>query len=107
MNSMNRRQFLKAAAVTAGVTIVPRHVLGGPGFIAPSDKLNIAGIGCGGQGGGDLGQMSKENIVALCDVDWERAAKTFAKDGGSAPYIMPDQGKHWRGGRGSNPRPPA
>jgi len=79
MNSMNRRQFLKTAAVTAGVTIVPRHVLGGPGFVAPSDKLNIAGIGCGGQGGGDLGQMSKENIVALCDVDWERAAKTFAK----------------------------
>src|SRR5512137_1280503 len=79
MNSMNRRQFLKTAAVTAGVTIVPRHVLGGPGFVAPSDKLNIAGIGCGGQGGGDLGQMSTENIVALCDVDWERAAKTFAK----------------------------
>ena len=79
MNSMNRRQFLKTAAVTAGVTIVPRHVLGGPGFVAPSDTLNIAGIGCGGQGGGDLGQMSTENIVALCDVDWERAAKTFAK----------------------------
>ena len=52
MNSMNRRQFLKTAAVTAGVTIVPRHVLGGPGFVAPSDTLNIAGIGCGGQGGG-------------------------------------------------------
>jgi predicted dehydrogenase len=79
MDSMNRRQFLKTAAVTAGVTIVPRHVLGGPGFVAPSDTLNIAGIGCGGQGGGDLGQMSKENIVALCDVDWERAAKTLAK----------------------------
>ncbi len=79
MNPVNRRQFLKTAAVTAGVTIVPRHVLGGPGFVAPSDKLNIAGIGCGGQGGGDLGQMSTENIVALCDVDWQRAAKTFAR----------------------------
>ncbi len=79
MNPVNRRQFLKTAVATAGVTIVPRHVLGGPGFVAPSDKLNIAGIGCGGQGGGDLGQMAKENIVALCDVDWERAARTFAK----------------------------
>jgi len=79
MGSMNRRQFLRTAVVTAGVTIVPRRVLGGQGFIAPSDKLNIAGIGCGGQGGGDLSRMEKENIVALCDVDWERAAKTFAK----------------------------
>ena len=76
---MDRRQFPKTAAVTAGATIVPSHVLGGPGFVAPSDKLNIAGIGCGGQGGGDLSRMDKENIVALCDVDWERAAKTFAK----------------------------
>ena len=79
MGSMNRRQFLRTAVVTAGVTIVPRRVLGGQGFIAPSDKLNIAGIGCGGQGGGDLSRMEKENIVALCDVDWEKAAKTFAR----------------------------
>ncbi len=79
MTLVNRRQFLKTSAVAVGVTIVPRHVLGGKGFVAPSDKLNIAGIGCGGQGGGDLGQMEKENIVALCDVDWDRASRTLAK----------------------------
>ena len=59
--------------------IVSRHVLGGQGYIAPSDKLNIAGIGCGGQGGGDLARMETENIVALCDVDWERAARCSRK----------------------------
>ena len=47
--------------------------------MAPSDKLNVVGIGVGGQGGGDISQMAEENIVALCDVDWERAARTFAK----------------------------
>ncbi len=66
-------------AAVASFTIVPRHVLGGPGFTAPSDKLNIAGIGAGGQALWDLDQVSSENIVALCDVDWERGAEGFAK----------------------------
>ncbi len=47
---MNRRKFLEATAATAAATIVPRHVLGGTGFVAPSDKLNISYIGCGSQG---------------------------------------------------------
>ena len=59
--------------------ILPRHVLGGKKYVAPSDKLNVAGIGVGGQGGGDISQMKEENIVGLCDVDWERAARTFKK----------------------------
>lgn len=76
--SLTRRQCL-AAAAAATLTIVPRHVLGGVGYTAPSEKLNIAGIGIGGQGGWDLEQMSGENIVALCDVDWDYANATFAK----------------------------
>jgi predicted dehydrogenase len=52
-------------------------VLGGQGQTAPSDKLHIAGIGIGGQGAGDLREMAGENIVALCDVDWNKAAGTF------------------------------
>jgi predicted dehydrogenase len=60
-------------------TIVPRHVLGGAGNTPPSEKLNIAGIGIGGQGADDLSQMESENIVALCDVDEEYAAETFAR----------------------------
>jgi predicted dehydrogenase len=51
---------------------VPRHVLG-RGFTPPSEKLNIAGIGIGGQGGGVLRDMAGENIVALCDVDTDKA----------------------------------
>jgi predicted dehydrogenase len=74
---MSRRDFMSGAAAVAAFTIVPRHVLGGAGNKAPSEKLNIAGIGVGGQGGGDIGNVSSENIVALCDVDQERAGGTF------------------------------
>jgi predicted dehydrogenase len=80
MKEISRRQFLNlSAAATSSLLILPRHVLGGKKQLAPSDRLNIAGIGVGGQGGGDLSRMESENIVALCDVDWERAARTFGK----------------------------
>lgn len=79
---MPRRQFLKTATGTAAAfTIVPRHVLG-RGTTPPSEKLNIAGIGAGGQGGGDINAVSGgNNIVALCDVDLRRASaiKKFPK----------------------------
>lgn len=65
----SRRDFLSTAAIAATVTIVPRHVLGGPGYKAPSDTLNIACIGVGGKGKADILGVSSENIVALCDVD--------------------------------------
>jgi len=74
---ISRRSFVKGTALsTAAFMIVPRHVLGGPNFIAPSDKLNIAGIGVGGQGGANLKALDDENIVALCDVDFGYASKT-------------------------------
>lgn len=77
---MNRRRFigLTSSGISA-VMIIPRHTLGGRGFIAPSDKLNIAGIGVGGQGAWDLKSVETENIIALCDVDWERAAESFER----------------------------
>jgi predicted dehydrogenase len=79
-NQISRRDFMKGAASSAMVfSIVPSHVLGIPGRQAPSDKLNIAGIGVAGRGAGDLGACSSENIVALCDVDWRHAAPTFKK----------------------------
>ena len=74
---LSRRDFLGGAAVTAVFTIVPRYVLGGVGHTPPSEKLNIAGIGVGGRGAADIREVSSENIVALCDVDERRAAKTF------------------------------
>src|SRR5215467_6025362 len=78
----SRRKFLKNASLAgAGFFIVPRHVLG-RGFIAPSDKLNIAGIGAGGKGESDLTEFAKSpyvNIVALCDVDDRQAKKSREK----------------------------
>ncbi len=78
---LNRRQFLgsTAAASAAAFTIVPRHVLGGTGFKAPSDKLNIAGVGVGGMGKNNVKHCADagENIVALCDVDWDYAGDVF------------------------------
>jgi predicted dehydrogenase len=59
--------------------VVPRHLLGGSGYIAPSDRIDVVGIGAGGMGGGDIATVSRlgANIVALCDVDDERAAGSF------------------------------
>ncbi|MBC7819975.1 MAG: gfo/Idh/MocA family oxidoreductase, partial [Planctomycetaceae bacterium] len=56
----SRRDFLAATTATAfSFTIVPRHVLGGQGQTPPSERLNVAGIGCGGMGGGDIATISK------------------------------------------------
>jgi hypothetical protein len=68
-NQINRRQAIAAGTTIAAMAIVPRHVLGGPGHTSPSEKLNIAGVGMGGMGTGDIRSMASENIVALCDVD--------------------------------------
>src|SRR5882757_2677085 len=84
----SRRKFIRDSAVVAGsFFIVPRHVLG-RGFIAPSDKLNIAGIGVGGKGKSDLAEFAKSpkvNIVALCDVD-DRQAVDSRKSFPNAKY---------------------
>ncbi|HYK92252.1 MAG TPA: Gfo/Idh/MocA family oxidoreductase [Acidobacteriota bacterium] len=78
LRGISRRSFLNTAAAAPGAfVIVRRDVLGGKGRVPPSDKLNIAGVGIGGQGAWDLGQVNTENIVALCDVDWDYAARTF------------------------------
>jgi predicted dehydrogenase len=90
---ISRRDFVKAS--TAGLAmfnIVPSHVLGLNGQTPPSGKLNIAGVGVGGMGGANVRAVCKplkdrvegqwpdsnsQNIVALCDVDWEHAKGTF------------------------------
>ncbi len=82
---MNRRSFIGTSTLAlGGFTIVPAHAVSGLGHIAPSDKLNVAGIGIGGMGRGDIEDLAKtENIVALCDVDWngsvERVFATYPK----------------------------
>jgi predicted dehydrogenase len=74
---MSRRQFVAGTSMAGAFTIVPRHVLGGPGFTAPSDKLNIACIGVGGRATDDMEELQSENFVAFCDVDWSRAVEAF------------------------------
>jgi predicted dehydrogenase len=59
--------------------VLPGWVLGLNGQTPPSERLNIAGIGVGGQGGQDVSQFPNHNIVALCDVDWAHAAGMFKK----------------------------
>ena len=81
--SLNRRHFLQQAATAAfSFQIVPRHVLGGPGHIAPSEKVTLGCIGIGGQGAGDIRDLDDTglaNIAALCDVDLDHAAGTIRK----------------------------
>jgi predicted dehydrogenase len=84
--SFARRRFLGVAMAAAAAAVVPRRVLGGPGHTPPSQRLNIAGVGVGGQGGWDLEQLAGQNIVALCDVDWQYAAHTFQKYPQAKPY---------------------
>jgi len=74
---ITRRNFMRSTAAAAmAFTIVPNRVFGKD---APSNKLNIAAIGVGGRGARDLAGVSKENIVALCDVDMERAAASIKR----------------------------
>ena len=71
-NSIKRRDFVKKSIAASSIFIVPRHVLGGTGYTAPSDQLGLASIGTGGKGSSDIINASvngRERIVALCDVD--------------------------------------
>jgi predicted dehydrogenase len=67
---VSRRKFVTTVATTgAGLTIVPRHVLG-RGFQAPSDTVNVAIVGIGGMGAANARNLMSQNIVAACDVDY-------------------------------------
>src|SRR5258705_520720 len=75
---INRRRFLVGASVgTAAFQILPGEILGLKGATSANEKLNLAGIGLGGQGSHDIAQFKNENIVALCDVDTAHAAGVF------------------------------
>jgi len=74
-SGISRRAFVEGVAGAAGLLIVPRHVLGGPGYQAPSDTVNIATVGyVHGMGTSNTNACAKENIVTLCDVDESDAA---------------------------------
>ncbi len=74
----SRRSFIKKGAIASSFFIVPRFTLGGAGYTPPSDRLNLAAIGAGGKGSSDIRNASvkgRENVVALCDVDFSGSAK--------------------------------
>ncbi len=78
-SEVSRRGLLKGTAAVAAFTMVPRQVLGGAGHTAPSEKLNIAGVGVGGMGRNNLKACETENIVALCDVDDAYAERAYVR----------------------------
>ncbi len=80
--SLKRREFIRKGAIAgAAITIVPRHVLGGTGYQAPSDQLTKGIIGVGGMG---LGHFNYENtrLLAVCDVDSARLRRAVEMGGG-------------------------
>jgi predicted dehydrogenase len=87
---ISRRKFIQNSAVAgAAFTILPRFVLGGKGFVAPSDTLYVAGIGVGGKGVEDLDKIAKSpnaKISFLCDVDDRMAADSVKKYSGAKYY---------------------
>ena len=78
-NESAKGALSRRAAIAAGLAplVVPRHVLGGSGYQAPSDKLAIAAVGVGGMGKNYLNGCKDEAIVALCDLDFDLSAPVF------------------------------
>jgi hypothetical protein len=79
LGSVTRRKFIYYSALAAGGAALTSYAKPRPRRVSPNDKLNIAGVGAGGKGGGDLRCCSDENIVALCDVSESSAAATRKK----------------------------
>jgi len=84
-DGMKRRDVLLAGAAGAGLLVLRSGMLAGAD--APSNKLNIAGIGVGGRGWSDLNAVAGENIVALCDVNEKNLARAAAKFPKAKTYI--------------------
>jgi hypothetical protein len=78
IDHLSRREFVRQAALAAtGVSVAAAGSFAGG--LSPNQKLNIALVGSGGRGASNLEGVKHENIVALCDVDRQRAAETFGK----------------------------
>ncbi len=100
--STSRRQFLKETTLAAaGFMIVPRHVLGGPGFIAPSDKVNVGIVGVGGRGKenvGDLLRLEDVQVTAIADPAeyWDLSEFYYRDPAGRGPVKQMVE-DHYRG----------
>ncbi len=96
----NRRQFLQASAATVAATIVPRHVLGGPNYVAPSDKVNIALIGAGGQGRTNVRALFRHKdaqVIAVADpIEQEDLSRFYFKGLAGRKPVQAEIEKYYR-----------
>ena len=98
---VGRRQFVaRGAAAAAAITIVPRHVLGGQGTVAPSDKVNVAIIGVGGQGRTNFRALAQEDncqVIAIADPceEWDLSPYYYGGKGGRGP-VREEIEKHYQ-----------
>ncbi|MBL7139833.1 MAG: Gfo/Idh/MocA family oxidoreductase [Planctomycetes bacterium] len=104
-SNMSRRTFVGSAAAAGVMTVLPRHVLGGAGYVAPSGKVTVAHIGMGTQGLRELGALLAEpevQVVAVCDpntdtsdyVEWSKGSvrRTIRELLGDASWRAGDDG---------------
>ena len=97
---LSRRQFVtRTASLAAATTILPRHVLGGPGVVAPSDKVNVAIIGVGGQGRTNFRALAQEDacqVIAVADPceEWDLSPFYYGGKGGRGP-VQAEIEKHY------------
>ncbi|HWQ92579.1 MAG TPA: Gfo/Idh/MocA family oxidoreductase, partial [Clostridia bacterium] len=101
-NQLNRRQFLRTATTaTAAVSLVPRHVLGGPNFVAPSEKINLAIIGCGGQGRTNLRALTQHpdvQVIAIADpIEFHNLDEFYYKGTAGRLPVKAEIEKHFSG----------
>jgi predicted dehydrogenase len=102
----SRRQFLQAAGAGTAITIVRREVLGGSGFIAPSDRVSVALIGAGSQGIGDMRNLLQEpdaQVVAIADPSRENPTRANRRSGGRLPAVQVVRESDQERGRPSKP----
>ena len=87
--ALTRRDALRGVAVTAA-SVVGSHALAAPRRLAPSDRVNVAVIGAGGQGASNASKLTGQNIVAIADVDYAHVLKALSdKQGGLLPARVP------------------
>jgi len=83
-NGISRRDFMRGSMAAAAFTIVPRHVLGGPGQTPPSEIITHAIVGVGGMGNGHISYVQRDReakLVAVCDVDAQRLDRAVKRGG--------------------------
>ncbi len=100
---IHRRSFIAGSAALVGTGFLPRHVLGGGGETPPSEKLNVAVIGTGGQGIVNIQNLLKHgdvNIMAICDVAefWDNSQLYYRHHGGRGPAMKAIEEHHQKAG---------